>query len=368
MNYITSKKGVLLSVLPLCLLLFSCSQPERDTRQKVKTIEVQRTGGVTVDPEGDQLAEFFDGMVISDSLDMAYGVDLRIWKAYQFSLKTGVAAYLAPEGKGPNELLRPHLFTKKRENEFLIYDVGLDQVADYKDGEILTKYPGFTSKNVWTRNHIGFYYDGFIITGVVDPEKVRAMDFDNAKPLAFLNYKNGKLEKKGVFSPTVDRLDSDHKFPVVYYDEEYNTVFYLFITDHTIMAYNLQNEAVTAPAAHKPALFRTKSSPIQTNSQRSVDTAMQNGLSVSLAIGIDRVGDQLVVVWQNFNEGFYENMGDQSSGNIDYFGVLYDLPDLTNPREFALPGKFHGVYKNKLLITDNYGAEELQLSFYEFVE
>jgi hypothetical protein len=95
---------------------------------------------------------------------------------------------------------------------------------------------------------------------------------------------------------------------------------------------------------------------------------MELGLNISTASEIDRIGDQLVVVWKNLNEGYYTNMGDLSSGSVDYFGVLYDLPDLTNPREFTLPGKFHGVYKNKLIITDNYGAEELQLSFYEFVQ
>lgn len=77
-----------------------------------------------------------------------------------------------------------------------------------------------------------------------------------------------------------------------------------------------------------------------------------------------------MVVWKNNNAEYYEDTSDVGSGNMymDFFGVLYDLPDLTNPREFTLPGKFHGVYKDKLLITDNYGAEELQLSFYEFVE
>jgi len=99
-----------------------------------------------------------------------------------------------------------------------------------------------------------------------------------------------------------------------------------------------------------------------------MNAAMELGLDVSTASEIDRIGNQLVIVLANLNEGYYHNMGDISSGNVDYFGVLYDLPDLTNPREFTLPGKFHGVYKNKLLITDNYGAEELQLSFYEFVQ
>lgn len=368
MNYITSKKGVLISVLPLCLLLFSCSQADKDSQQERTTIEVERTGGVTVDPGGDQLAEFFEGMAISDSLDMAYGVDLRVRKAFQLSLETGEARYLAPEGKGPKELSNPVLLTMKNENEFLIYDVALDQVAEYRDGEIVNKYPGFASYDVWIRNFNGFYNNGFIITGVVDPEKVRAMDFDNAKPLAFLDFKNENLEQKGKFSPTIDKLDSDSKYPVVYYDSEYNTVFYLFINDHTVMAYDLEQDKTTALVGYKPKPFRTKTISVQGSTAGNMNAAMELGLNISTALEIDRVANQLVIVWANLNEGYYENMGDLSSGSVDYFGVLYDLPDLTNPREFTLPGKFHGVYKNKMLITDNYGAEELQLSFYEFVQ
>jgi len=357
-----------MSVLPLCLLLLSCSQPETNSGQEVGTIEVERTGGVTVDPGGDQLAEFFEGMAVSDSLDMAYGVDLRVGRAYQLSLETGEATYLAPEGKGPKELSNPVLLTMRSENEFLIYDVSLDQVAEYRSGEIVGKYPGFTSYNVWIRNFNGFYHDGAIITGVVDPEKVRAMDFDNAKPLAFLDYKNENLEKRGGFSPTLDKLDSDSKYPIVYFDREYNTVFYLFINDHTIMAYDINRDETTALAGYKPKAYRTKTISVQGSTAGNMNAAMELGLDVSTASEIDRIGNQLVIVWANLNEGYYHNMGDISSGNVDYFGVLYDLPDLTNPREFTLPGKFHGVYKNKLLITDNYGAEELQLSFYEFVE
>jgi hypothetical protein len=368
MNYITSKKGVLILVLPLCLLFISCNQPDTVKSQEVKTIEVKRTGGVTVDPGGDQLAEFFEGMAVSDSLDMAYGVDLRVRKAFQLSLETGEARYLAPEGRGPKELSNPVLLTMKNENEFLIYDVALDQVAEYRDGEIVNKYPGFTSYGVWIRNFNGFYYNGFIITGVVDPEKVRAMDFDNAKPLAFLDFKNENLEKKGDFSPTIDRLDSDSKYPVIYYDSEYNTIFYLFINDHTLMAYDLEQDEATALVSYKPKPFRTKTISVQGSTAGNMNAAMELGLNISTASEIDRIGDQLVVVWKNLNEGYYTNMGDLSSGSVDYFGVLYDLPDLTNPREFTLPGKFHGVYKNKLIITDNYGAEELQLSFYEFVQ
>jgi hypothetical protein len=368
MNYITSKKGVLISVLPLCLLIISCSQPATDSQQEKTTIDVERTGGVTVDPSGDQLAEFFEGMAVSDSLEMAYGVDLRIGRAYQISLETGEATYLAPEGKGPEELSNPVMLTKKDESEFLIYDVSLDQVAEYREGRIVNKYPGFASYNVWIRNFNGFYHDGYIITGIVDPEKVKSMDFETAKPLAFLDYKAENLEKRGEFSPTLDNLDSDSKYPVVYYDKEYNTVFYVFINDYTVMAYDINKNEVAALAGYKHKMYRTKTISVQGSTAGDVNAAMELGLNISTASEIDRIGDQLVVVWKNLNEGYYTNMGDLSSGSVDYFGVLYDLPDLTNPREFTLPGKFHGVYKNKLIITDNYGAEELQLSFYEFVQ
>ena len=136
------------------------------------------------------------------------------------------------------------------------------------------------------------------------------------------------------------------------------------------MAYDLEQDEASALVSYKPKPFRTKTISVQGSTAGNMNAAMELGLNISTALEIDRIGNQLVVVWKNNNEEYYEDASDVGSGNMymDFYGVLYDLPDLTNPREFTLPGKFHGVYKNKMLITDNYGAEELQLSFYEFVQ
>lgn len=359
--------GGLFAALPLCLLLWSCSSGEMDNRQEVGTIEVVRTGGVTVDPESDDLAEIMEGLVVSDSLGIAYGVDLRVMKAYQLDLEIGEVNYLAPEGRGPEELNIPVQITKKAENNFLIYDNGLDVIAEHRNGAIQQKVPGFLEHGVWVRNFNGFYHDGSIITGIVDPEKVRSLDFENAKPLAFLDYKSGEMVKKGEFSPTVDHLDSDNKYPVVYFDEDLNTVFYLFRNDYTVMAYNLDEDTTTALDSYRPTKFRTKTIAVQGSTAGNRDAAMALGLDITIALGIDRVGDHLIVVWNNYNEGFYEEMGDFTPGNVDYFGVMYDLPGFSNPREFTLPGKFLGTYRNKLLVEEELGGMDLKMGFYEFV-
>jgi len=349
--------------LPLLLLLSFCTRQEID--QEVSIIEITRVGGVTVNQEGDQLSEIMGDLVVSDSLEMVYGVDLRVMKAYQLSLETGDVMYLAPEGRGPAELNVPIQITKKAEDILLIFDNGLDVIAEYYDGFIQKKYPGLSEHKVWVRNLKGFYHEGNIISGIVEPVKVRNMDFENARPLAFLNYKSGNMIRKGDFSPTVDNLDSDNKYPVIYFDEELNRVFYVFLNDYTVMAYDLDKDTTTALDSFRPTEFRTKSLAVQGSTMGNISAAMALGLDVTFVQGIDRVGDHLIVVWFNYKEGFYENMGDFSDGNVDYFGVIYDLPNMENPLEFTLPGRFFGVYKNKLLIEEEYGSMDLKIGFYE---
>jgi len=346
------------------LLLISCRGEEFE--QEIDIIEIIRVGGITVNTDGDQLSEIMGDLVVSDSLAMAYGVDMRIMKAYQLSLETGEVFYLAPKGRGPEELNMPAQITKKEENHLLIFDTGLDVVAEFNIGSILKKYPGVSEHNIWLRNFKGFYNDGFIITGIVEPDKVRVMDFENASPIAFLDYKNGKMLKKGEFSPTIDNLDSDNKYPIVYFDEGKKSIFYVFRTDYSVLKYNLDSDTTKVLSSYSPTKFRTRRLAVQGSTEGNISAAMALGVDVSLVMGIDRIRDNLIVVWKNFNQGFYENMGDYSAGNVDYFGVMYDLPDLDNPREFTLPGRFFGTYKNKLLIDEEYGSMDLKIGFYEF--
>lgn len=350
-------------MLPL-IFLISCRGEEFE--QEIDIVEIVRVGGITVNTDGDQLSEIMGDLVVSDSLAMVYGVDMRIMKAYQLSLETGEVLYLAPKGRGPEELNMPAQITKKAENHLLIFDTGLDVIAEYKNGSIISKYPAFSNHNVWVRNYNGFYHSGRIITAIEDYTKVRNMDFENAKPLALLNISKGELVKKGEFSPTVDRLDADDKYPVIYFDEEMNVIFYVFRTDYTIMSYHIDDDITSVINSYRPTDLRIRSVEVQGSTSGNIDAAMQLGLDRSRALGINRMYDKLLVVWKNFNQGFYENMGDYSAGNVDYFGVMYDLPNLDNPREFTLPGRFFGTYKNKLLIEEEYGSMDLKIGFYEF--
>lgn len=359
-----SKTGVLLLALPLLLLLISCTRS--DYEQEISFIDVKRVGGITVDQDREKLSGIMEGLQVSDELGIAYGVDLRIMRAYQLSLITGEVQFLAPEGRGPGELFQPVQIVMKNENELFIFDTGLDMIAEYNNGLIINKYPAFSEHNVWVRNYNGFYHNGNIITAIDDYTNVRNMDFENAKPLAFLDLRNGELTKKGEFSPTIDKIDTDEKYPAIYFDEELKTVFYVFNTDYTLMGYHIDEDKTTVKSSYRPKDARIRSIAIQGSTAGNIDAAKALGLDRSRVIGINRSGDHLVVVWQNFNEGFYDNMGDYSAGNVDYFGVIYDLPNLGNPREFTLPGRFFGTYNNKLIIEEEYGSMDLKIGFYEF--
>ncbi|TVR13303.1 MAG: hypothetical protein EA391_14360 [Balneolaceae bacterium] len=356
------KKGVLLLGLPL-LLLMSCKG--EDYEQETGFIDVKRVGGVTVDQDSEMLAMLFPGLQVSDELDIAYGVDLRSERAYQLSLITGDVQFLAPQGRGPGELARPAQIYMKDDTHLFIYDSNMNTIAEYNNGSILNKYPAYSQHNVWVRGYTGYYHNGTIIIGIDDYTNVQNMDFDNVKPIAFLDFSNEQLTKKGEFSPTVDQIDADEKFPVIHFDENLRTVFYVFSTDYTVMGYHIDENNTMIKSSYKPTDVRIRSVEIRGSTFGDIEAAKALGLDRSKVIGIDRIGDQLVVIWQNFNEGFYDNMGDYSAGNVDYFGVMYDLPNLENPREFTLPGRFFGTYKNKLLIEEEYGSMDLKIGFYE---
>ncbi len=350
--------------LPLILLMISCTGENYE--QEISFIDIERVGGITVDQDREKLSGIMEGLQVSDELGIAYGVDLRIMRAYQLSLITGEVQFLAPEGRGPGELFQPVQIVMKNENELFIFDTGLDMIAEYNNGLIINKYPAYSEHNVWVRNYNGFYHNGNIITAIDDYPKVRNMDFENAKPLAFLDFRKGELTKKGEFSPTIDKIDTDEKYPAIYFDEELNTVFYVFNTDYTLMGYHIDEDKTSVMSRYRPTEARIRSIAIQGSTAGNIDAAKALGLDRTIVLGVDRIGDHLVVVWHNYNEGFYDNMGDYSAGNVDYFGVIYDLPDLENPREFSLPGRFFGTYKNKLIIEEEYGSMDLKIGFYEF--
>ena len=112
------------------------------------------------------------------------------------------------------------------------------------------------------------------------------------------------------------------------------------------MAYDLDRDETTVLAGYKPKEYRTKTISVKGSNAGNMNAAMELGLDVSTALEIDRVANQLVIVWANLNEGYYENMGNLSSGSVDYFGVLYDLPDFTNRLE--LPFRENSTVRIKI--------------------
>jgi hypothetical protein len=89
------------------------------------------------------------------------------------------------------------------------------------------------------------------------------------------------------------------------------------------------------------------------------------GLDQSMLTSLEIIDNKLIAVWQNFTRDYYK---DRHPDNIDYFGVIYDLPAFQNPREFTPPGKVVGVYGNKLMILENDDPLEFTIGFYVFDE
>ena len=152
-----SRKEILLAALPFLFLFCSCNDRKEQYTDSAEFPEIKKTGEIDVSFDSEPLAEVLEGLVVSDELDVAYGVDLRLMRAYELSLLNGEVRYLAPVGKGPGELFNPVQIIKKSKNELLIFDTGVDAIAEYKDGSIMKKYTGFSEHGVWVRNLNGYY-------------------------------------------------------------------------------------------------------------------------------------------------------------------------------------------------------------------
>ncbi|TVQ13946.1 MAG: hypothetical protein EA364_05260 [Balneolaceae bacterium] len=125
-----------------------------------------------------------EGIQVIEELDMAFGIDFRIRRPFRFSLLTGNLEFLSNPGRGPGELSIPSQITVKNSREFYVYDTSQDMIAYFVDDQIVGKLPGYTRKNIWLRNPYGQYWKNSLFTPIKDPQRILAMDFDQAKPIA----------------------------------------------------------------------------------------------------------------------------------------------------------------------------------------
>lgn len=107
-----------------------------------------------------------------------------------------------------------------------------------------------------------------------------------------------------------------------------------------------------------------RSIPVSPGRIGSPESAKIQGLDGSTIVGIGTIENQLITVWQNYTEAYYDD--GQDPKDLEFFGVIYDLPHLDNSREFSLPGKFLGTYKNKLMVEENDDPLEYKIGYYEF--
>lgn len=360
------KIGVLLAV---SLFYFnSCAgKDESEAGSKSNTIDIVKVGSIQLQDSIDQAENIMEGLHVVDELGIAYGIDYRKRLPYKLSLLTGDFQHLSSPGSGPKELRSPSQLSMKDSSEFYVYDTSLDIVAHFVNDELVEKTEGFLKHNVWLRNTKGYYWKGHIITSIKEPDKVNAYDFKNAKPLAFLNLADSTLMNYGEFSPTVDELDPNYKYPMITFHHNSKAVFYVFKTDFTVMKYDIQRDTTFAVGHYKPQQMRERTVPVDPDNSDVRRMARIYGLDLSKVVEVDTIDQKLIVVWQNATKESYDQRGYTTKHN-KYFGVLYDLPDMANPREFSLPGKFLGAWENRLLVQENDDPLEFLIGFYEFLE
>lgn len=345
------------------LFIYSCNQ---NSPVNIKEVELERVGGVVVNSKYDQPELIMEGLRVDNNEGIAYGIDVKHRLPFKFSLTTGDFYFLGEKGRGAKELAQPSLMAIEN-GEIFVYDTILDMIAYLENDEVINKIGGYSRHGVWLRGLYGFYWKNNLITSIKEPEKINTLDFDQASPIAMLNLSDGTLTKIGHFSPTLDELDTLQKYPLLTLDRDAGRVYYVFRSDYSVMQLDLDTKDSNVATSYKPSKMRTRTIPFDHENAYhfSLHFSKQLNEDRTQLVGIDLLKDHLVVVHQNMQAEFLDNRDPQF---LDYFGVVYDLPDLANPREFTLQGKFLGTWNNRLLIEENDDVMEYTIGFYEFLD
>lgn len=345
--------------------LFGCSDKNEIIRNY---IEPTRTGEVIIQNEPDQPEVIMEGLRVSVSGN-AYGIDFGKRLPYRLSLTDGRFEHLADNGRGPEELALPNQVYLVNDELQYINDQELDMITKIRNGEVVGKSEGFLSQNIWIRNTYGIYSDGKLITAVKDQHNVNDLNFDNAHAIYIWDMKRESGLLRGKFSSTLDQLDSFKKYPLIAVDDKAEYVYYVFKTDYSVFRLNIENGKIEAISRYRPEAHRERTIKFDhTNEYHfTVNFSREFSQHITNVTGIGYLGNRLVVVWHNANQNYIQNTY-YDAENYDHFGVVYDLPDLTNPREFTLPGKFLGTWGNRLLVEENDDIMEYTIGFYEFEE
>lgn len=332
------------------------------------TIEPVKVDEVVVQNEPHQPEVIMEGLQVTDS-GIAYGVDFRRGLPFRLSLIDGSFEHLGESGRGPEELTQPNqVYLVSGERQY-VNDQALDMITEISDGQVSGKQEGFLAHNVWIRNTYGVYSDGKLISDLKDHQHVNELNFQEARAIYILDLESEEGEMMGKFSTTLDQLDAHKKYPFIEPDMSGDYLYYIFNTDYSVFRLNLINGDIEATSRYRPEQHRERTIEFDFNNNFHFTTTFSREFNMDLTnvSGIGVLEDQLVVVWYHANQNYYEKPF-YDSENFDYFGVVYDLPDLTNPREFSLPGKLLGVWNNRMLIQENDDVMEYTIGFYVFEE
>lgn len=352
-------------VLLLAVLLLSVSSCVNEPGSERTTFKLEKRGQTLLNDHIDQVS-FIAGQLIVDEInETVYGIDFKQRLPFSFSVITGEFQFISSQGRGPNEVSLPNQLIAKNDSTVLLYDVSQDAIAVFVHNKIVDKLPGFLSHNVWLRNPLGYYWEGYLITAIEEPDKVMSNQIQDSRPLALLNLDRNALSLHGEVSPTIDKLDNTMKFPLILLDRDNNQVYYVYNADHTVMRYNLITGKVDIFSSYLPQNFRLRSQQANLNFPQTRESAKRIGLDMTNVIGLDIFKDMLFVAWQNLLPSFYDH--GSSDEHIDFFGVLYDLQTGSVVGEVELPGRYLGKYKNMLLIQENEDPLNYQMGWFEIV-
>jgi len=345
--------------------LFSCidsSQLNTITHE----VKLERVSELNLKNKPNGIRSILQGLITDNKNEHIYGIDFRSRRLYTIDINNQTIAFISSVGSGPNQFVLP-IQIAYDDGNLLVYDNSADRITVLDENKnMIYETEGTLKHGVWTRGTYAFFRDEYFIASMKETSILNTLDFESARAISILNIKTGEIQKGGKFPANIDRLDSFQKYPLLAYNLDNNSVYYVFYTWPDVQKLDLNTLENELKSNYTPSFMRKRTIKVDFNNPelQTIEFAKKIGVDRTELITVDISNGYFISTWKNYSEAYFDSI---DPADIAYFGVRYSYPEFDNPQEFTIPGLPLGFYDGKLLILENDDPLEFVIGLYEFI-
>jgi hypothetical protein len=329
-------------------------------------LRLERTAEFKLKNQTNGIRSILQGLLTDKENERIYGIDFRSRRLYAINVNNQTIDFISSVGSGPNEFVLP-IQIAFSDGNLLVYDNSADRITVLDENKnMIYEAEGTLKHGVWTRGTYAFFRNDYFIASMKEAALINTLDFESAKAVSILNIKTGEIQKAGQLPANIDRLDSFQKYPLLAYNPDNDSIYYVFFTWPDIHKLDLKTLVSEVKSTYTPSFMRQRTIVVDFNNPelQTIEFAKKIGEDRTELVTLDFINGYLISTWQNYTKEYFDSIDPNA---IEYFGVRYSYPGFDNPREFSIPGLPLGVYGGKLMILDNDDPLEFVIGLYEFI-